>query len=133
MSFLLGALGVLKRIPREVWLILAAVAAVWLYGSHQHKQGRAQGRAEIIAKYEREARKQQDALTAASVRYEALREQLRTAERGDRETIREIYRDRTIPSECAVPADAVRLLNNAVDRANAAASGEPSGTVSRAP
>jgi hypothetical protein len=72
-------------------------------------------------------------LADASLRYEALAQSLRTDERRDRETIREIYREKTLPAECAAPASAVSLLNNAVDRANAAASGKPVSAVPPAP
>jgi hypothetical protein len=64
-------------------------------------------------------------LADASLAYETLAQSIRTQERTDRETIREVYRNVTIPMECAVPAGAVSVLNNATERANAAASGEP--------
>lgn len=73
------------------------------------------------------------ALADQSLAYETLAQSIRTAERRDRETIREIYRNVQVPAACAVPADAVRLLNAATERANAAAAGELSGTVPPAP
>ena len=73
------------------------------------------------------------ALADQSLAYETLAQSLRTDERRDRETIREIYRNVQVPAECAVPADAVGLLNNAVTEANAAAAGKPRGTVPPAP
>jgi len=42
----------------------------------------------------------------------------------DRNTIREIYRDVKVPSDCAAPAAAASLLEAARNRANAAASGK---------
>lgn len=57
--------------------------------------------------------------------YEKLAQQIRASERTDRLEIREIYRDVEVPSDCAVPDDAARVLDNAVRRANAAAAGEP--------
>lgn len=72
-------------------------------------------------------------LADQSLAYEALAQSLRTSERRDRETIREIYRDRQIPSECAADPRAVSLLSEAVARANAAASGEPVSALSDAP
>jgi hypothetical protein len=72
-------------------------------------------------------------LADQSLAYEALAQSLRASERTDRETIREIYRDKIIPAECAVPAAAVSLLDNAVRDANAAASGQPRGEVPPAP
>jgi hypothetical protein len=68
-----------------------------------------------------------EALADQSLAYETLAQSIRTSERADRETIREIYRDKIVPAECAVPADAVGLLDNAVRDANAAAAGKPSG------
>jgi hypothetical protein len=74
-----------------------------------------------------------EALADQSLSYEILAQGLRASERRDRETIREIYRNVQVPAECAVPAGAVSLLDNAIRDANAAAAGEPGGTVSRAP
>ena len=66
-----------------------------------------------------------DALADQSLAYEVLAQSLRADERRDRETIREIYRDKIVPAECAVPDAAVSVLSEAVTRANSAASGEP--------
>lgn len=44
--------------------------------------------------------------------------------------IRTIYADRPVPGDCAAPADARRVLESGIDRANSRASGEPSGPVS---
>lgn len=74
-----------------------------------------------------------DELANASLAYEALAQTLRTAERTDRETIREIYRNVQVPAQCAAPAGAVSVLNNAIDRANAAATGQPVRAVPDAP
>lgn len=127
LMFFASAFGFLKRVPSQVWIIAAALAALWAWGHHREQQGRAEGRAEILAKYEREARKQADQLAAASLRYEQLAQSIRANERTDRETIREVYRNVQVPANCAVPADAVGVLNNAVTRANAAASGQSGG------
>lgn len=74
-----------------------------------------------------------NALADQSLAYEVLAQSLRAGERADRETIREIYRDKVVPSDCAVPDAGVSLLNNALGRANAATTGQPSGPVSDAP
>ncbi len=66
-------------------------------------------------------------LAEQSLAYEALAQSIRAAERSDRETIRTIYRDKVIPAECAADPAAVRVLSEAVKRANAAATGEPVG------
>lgn len=47
------ALGFLKGVPREVWLILAALAAVWLYGSHREASGYAEGSAHVQAQWDK--------------------------------------------------------------------------------
>ena len=73
------------------------------------------------------------ALADQSLQLEYTQQKLRDGERRDRETIREIYRNVQVSADCAVPDAAVSLLNNAIGRANAAAAGEPSGEVSRAP
>ncbi|WP_288806374.1 hypothetical protein [uncultured Novosphingobium sp.] len=44
-------------------------------------------------------------------------------------TIREIYKDRAVPADCAVPDAARSVLDNAVDAANARASGQPASAV----
>ncbi len=72
-------------------------------------------------------------LADQSLAYEYTVQSLRAGERTDRETIREIYRDKIVPSDCAVPAAGVGLLNNALARTNAATAGEPVSEVSRAP
>lgn len=43
----------------------------------------------------------------------------------DRNTIRETYREVRVPADCAVPAAAAGVLEQGVNRANAAASGQP--------
>lgn len=65
-----------------------------------------------------------ETLADQSLAYEVLAQSLRAGERRDRETIREIYRDKIVPSDCAVPSAAVGVLSEAVTRANSAASGE---------
>ena len=72
-------------------------------------------------------------LADQSLAYEALAQSIRASERTDRETIREIFRDVEVPTVCAAPDGAVGVLNNAVNRANAAASGELSGEVPKTP
>lgn len=74
-----------------------------------------------------------EALADASLSYETLAQGIRANERTDRETIREIYRNVQVPVECAVPAGAVSLLDNAVREANAAASGKPVSPLPDAP
>lgn len=73
------------------------------------------------------------ALADQSLAYEVLAQSIRASERTDRETIREIYRDKVVPAECAVPADAVSLLDNAVLDANAATTGQSRSPVPETP
>lgn len=51
---------------------------------------------------------------------------LRPAQIETRNTIREVYRNVEVPAECAVPPAGASLLEAARQRANAAATGEPS-------
>ena len=66
-------------------------------------------------------------LADQSLAYEALAQSLRTSERRDRETVREVYRNVEVPAVCTPPAAVGSLLDNAVKRANASATGEPFG------
>lgn len=61
--------------------------------------------------------------------YEALRTSLEYGSDRVQTEVRTIYRDRTINPDCAVPAGAAGLLDNARRDANAAITGEPGGTV----
>lgn len=72
-------------------------------------------------------------LADQSLAYEALAQSLRASERQDRETIREVYRNVQVPANCAADPAAVRVLSEAVTRANAASAGQSGGEVSRAP
>ena len=74
-----------------------------------------------------------DALADQSLAYEVLAQSLRAGERADRETIREVYRNVEVSPSCAVPDAVVGVLNNAVERANAATTGKPVSTLPDAP
>ena len=65
MGLALAAWGFLKAVPREVWLILAALAALWAWGNHREAAGRQEGRAEVQAKWDK-ANKEAAARQAAS-------------------------------------------------------------------
>lgn len=69
------------------------------------------------------------AVAAPSADLEAILADLRPNAIETRNTIREVYRNVEVPTDCAVPAAGVGLLNGARDRANAAATGEPSAVV----
>lgn len=74
-----------------------------------------------------------DALADQSLAYETIAQSLRTAERRDRETIREIYRDKVVPAECAADPAVGRVLSEAVARANTAIARQSGGTLPPAP
>lgn len=85
-----GALNVLRSIPREVWLIAAAVLALWLWGNHREASGRAEERAEWIAKLEQaEAEAKARAERAARAADEQERERAAEFE-AEQESLREI-------------------------------------------
>lgn len=67
--------------------------------------------------------KMQARVDSVAQKYEELRSQRDSQKIQTRNTIREIYRDRPIAVNCAVPPDAASVLQQAIDRANAAASG----------
>jgi hypothetical protein len=86
-----------------------------------------------MAKIEREAVAAQEAMRAqqeaAATEYEGFRAGNETAQVRTETKIREVYRNVPVPADCAVHPDAVRLLDDAREAANGAASGEPDGTV----
>lgn len=61
----------------------------------------------------------------SALRLEGIIGEIRADRRTNTNTIREIYRDVEVPAECAVPDSAVELLDNSIERANRAATGEP--------
>ena len=61
--------------------------------------------------------------------FEADRTTIEIAAANERVIIREIYRDIEVPADCAVDPAAAGVLDGAIERANAAASGELSTTV----
>lgn len=64
-----------------------------------------------------------------ATKFEQFAADNRVAVSQDRSTIERIYKNVPVPADCAVPAAAVGVLNNARDRANAATTGQPSATV----
>ncbi|AIT81584.1 hypothetical protein [Novosphingobium pentaromativorans] len=69
-------------------------------------------------------------IDAAAQAYEQEREDARVQTNVRESTIREIYRDRPVPADCAVGDDVRGVLNDAVRSANARAAGEPAPGVS---
>lgn len=83
-----------------------------------------------MAKAERAAAvnadKMRDNIASSSFAYEELASEIASRHTDGFNTIREIYRDVKVPSDCALPDSAVGLLNSRIGIANAAASGKPS-------
>ena len=73
--------------------------------------------------------KMQAKVESIATDYERWRADLEPGKVETRNTIREIYRNVEVPAECAAPAAVVSLLGAATDKANAAASGQPSPAV----
>lgn len=63
---------------------------------------------------------------AQAAKFETFRQSLEPARTETRNTLREIYRNVPVPADCALRPDALGVLENARQRANAAASGQPS-------
>lgn len=85
--------------------------------------------AKALEKAEKERTAMQAKLTAASKEYQELLASLEPARVETRNSIREIYKNVEVPSNCAPPTSAVSLLEGARERTNAAASGRLSSTV----
>jgi len=75
----------------------------------------------------------QEKMDQQAAAYEIWRQDLEPQKVETRNTVREIYRDRKIPVQCAVPAGAISLLEAVRATANSAASGEPLPTVHGGP
>lgn len=65
----------------------------------------------------------------AATAYEKDRQNAGIVREAGERTIRETYRERVVPADCAVAAPAVGVLNDAVAAANARASGQPAPVV----
>lgn len=51
--WLASALGLFKRVPAWVWVALAAVFLIALYGRHREAQGYAEGKADVQAQWDK--------------------------------------------------------------------------------
>lgn len=109
--------------------LLAGVLAGWTVRDWKADSDEAKAKEQAFTQY----RALTETLADQSLAYEVLAQSLRAGERADRETIREIYRDKIVPSECAADPAVVGVLNNALDRANAATTGELVGPLPDAP
>lgn len=82
-------------------------------------------RALIEAKEDRRAK-----VDAKAADFETLRQSIEPARTETRKTIREVYRNVPVPSGCALRPDALGMLENARQRANAATTGQSGEPVS---
>lgn len=101
--------------------LLAGALAGWTVRDWKADSDEAKAKDAAFTQY----RALSDALADQSLAYEVLAQSLRAGERADREAIRETFRNVEVPAVCTPPAAIGSLLDNAVKRANAAASGEP--------
>lgn len=88
-TLFLSVWGFLKSVPREVWLILAALAALWAWGNHREALGRQEGRAEVQAKWDDARAKAQ----AESDRIAAKNAE--TTRKADTDVAQELAQERT--------------------------------------
>lgn len=96
----------------------------WKADADQLKQ------AEVARKAEKAAAV---AVLKPSIEFEKILADLRPAQIETRNTIREVYRDVKVPTDCAVPPAGVSLLEAAREHANAAATGQPRAELRRPP
>ena len=97
--------------------LLAFVAG--FAGAWQVQGWRCEARvADIQASLQAQKDALQDALNERAAEFEQDRATITENARKDRETVKVIYHDREVPADCALPADAARLLDQAVARAN---------------
>ena len=100
--------------------LLAGVLAGWTVRDWKADSDEAKAKDAAFTQY----RALTETLADQSLAYEVLAQSLRADERADRETIREVYRNVEVSPSCAAPDDVVGVLNNAVERANAATARE---------
>ena len=77
----------------------------------------------------KEAAVAQHTVDTAATGYEQERADAKPRTQAREQAMRIIFRDRTVPSDCAVPDAARSVLDDAVREANARASGEPGAAV----
>lgn len=109
--------------------LLAGALAGWTVRDWKADSDEAEAKDQAFVQY----RALTDMLADQSLQLEYTQQALRTGERRDRETIREVYRNVEVSPSCAAPAGVVSVLDNAVERSNASASGEPVSAVQPTP
>lgn len=87
----------------------------------------------LVRQAEIDRQRMQRSVEDQAAAFELLRASSQAAAIEERNTIREIYRNVEVAADCAVPADAVSVLDQARRRANAATAGQPGGTLPRDP
>lgn len=100
MTLALTALGILKRVPWQVWLVVAVLATGWFYGNHRYAEGVAderEARAKIVAEAVAKAVASERAAQLAHDAAEARR-------KADTDNLRQIAKE----AEIAHPVDAKR-------------------------
>lgn len=121
-------------INRVLLYLIPSALLVGLLGGWAVRDWKADSDALAQAEAANDARKAVNvAVTLPSQQIEKIFAELRPAQIETRNTIREVYRDVKVPTDCAVPPAGVSLLEAARVRANAAATGEPSPELRRAP
>ena len=110
-------------------IAIAAFLAGWSVNGWRYQSREAKALETALAARD-EANERANILAAD---YEALRASLEYQSDRVQTEVRTIYRDRTINPDCAVPAGAASLLDNARRDANAAIAGEPRGPMSGNP
>jgi hypothetical protein len=109
--------------------LVAAFSAGWRIESLRWTAHEAKALSEAQKRFEAQLAKQNKEATT----YERDRDTARQQNDARQQSIRTIYRDRPVPSDCAAPPDVRGLLDNAVREANARASGQPGASVPAAP
>jgi len=87
---------------------------------------------EVLKEVSTAAKKLDDArktVDTAADAYEKDRQNAQVVERAGNQVIRDTYRERVVPGDCAVAAPAVGVLNDAISAANARAAGQPAAAV----
>lgn len=129
MSGIAVVTGLLRKVPWQIWLVLAVLATGWFYGNHRYGEGVADTQAEAARAAQRQFDRQLAKIRKEAREYEQDREAGRAESQDRQERIREFYRTVEVPADCAAP-DAIRgVLDDAVRRANARAGGGAGGSV----
>lgn len=125
---------------RSYWKPLLLVAAIMvgyfaikLYGSMQYERGRDDcNREHLTAQLEAFA-KEAERLTGVSEQLEQAADDLRNAKPKIIERQTRVEIQNPLPADCVIPADRLRISNDAIDAANAARKSEKAVPADRSP